>query len=175
VQALGRLRGNESFTGRLCDELLSVEILHTILESKIMEEDYRQHYNRYRRIPRSATSPPTISPYSGTKKTPPPRKTGIEDGQLCEDLRGVGRNSAVQQGDHIGAVLHTRWPQIWRERTAVDESTITNNSNATAHVDRIKHRACYGAGNNEIGVANVISGIGSSNNGNRKFGVDWLG
>lgn len=38
----------ESFTGRLRDELLAVEIFHTLLEAKVMAEDYRQHYNRYR-------------------------------------------------------------------------------------------------------------------------------
>ncbi len=38
----------DSFTGRLRDELLAVEVFHTLLEAKVMAEDYRQHYNRYR-------------------------------------------------------------------------------------------------------------------------------
>jgi putative transposase len=33
----------ESFTGRLRDELLAVEIFHTVLEAKVMAEDYRPH------------------------------------------------------------------------------------------------------------------------------------
>lgn len=38
----------ESFTGRLRDELLAVEEFHTLLEAKVMAEDYRKHYNAYR-------------------------------------------------------------------------------------------------------------------------------
>lgn len=38
----------ESFNGKLRDELLAVEQFHTLLEAKIMAEDYRQHYNQYR-------------------------------------------------------------------------------------------------------------------------------
>jgi putative transposase len=38
----------ESFTGRLRDELLAVEVFHTLLEAKIMAEDLRQHYNAHR-------------------------------------------------------------------------------------------------------------------------------
>ena len=34
----------ESFNGRLRDELLAVEQFHTLLEAKIMAEDYRQQY-----------------------------------------------------------------------------------------------------------------------------------
>lgn len=38
----------ESFTGRLRDELLAVDVFHTLLEAKIMAEDYRQYYDTYR-------------------------------------------------------------------------------------------------------------------------------
>ena len=38
----------ESFNGRLRDELLAVEQFHTLLEAKIMAEDYRQQYNKHR-------------------------------------------------------------------------------------------------------------------------------
>ena len=38
----------ESFNGKLRDELLAVEQFNTLLEAKIMAEDYRQEYNRYR-------------------------------------------------------------------------------------------------------------------------------
>ena len=38
----------ESFNGKLRDELLAVEIFTTLLEAKIMAEDYRQNYNKYR-------------------------------------------------------------------------------------------------------------------------------
>jgi putative transposase len=38
----------ESFNGKLRDELLAIELFHTLLEAKVMAEDYRQHYNTYR-------------------------------------------------------------------------------------------------------------------------------
>ena len=38
----------ESFTGRLRDELLAVGVFQTLVEAKIIAEDYRQHYNAYR-------------------------------------------------------------------------------------------------------------------------------
>jgi len=38
----------ESFNGKLRDELLAVEMFHTLLEAKVMAEDYRRHYNAYR-------------------------------------------------------------------------------------------------------------------------------
>jgi putative transposase len=38
----------ESFNGKLRDELLAVEIFTTLLEAKIMAEDYRQNYNKHR-------------------------------------------------------------------------------------------------------------------------------
>jgi putative transposase len=38
----------ESFNGKLRDELLAIELFHTLLEAKVMAEDYRQHYNNYR-------------------------------------------------------------------------------------------------------------------------------
>ena len=38
----------ESFNGKLRDELLAVELFHSLLEAKVMAEDYRQHYNTYR-------------------------------------------------------------------------------------------------------------------------------
>ena len=38
----------ESFTGRLRDELLAIEVFHTLLEAKVMAEDYRQQYNAHR-------------------------------------------------------------------------------------------------------------------------------
>jgi len=38
----------ESFNGKLRDELLAIELLHSLLEAKVMAEDYRRHYNTYR-------------------------------------------------------------------------------------------------------------------------------
>ncbi len=38
----------ESFNGKLRDELLAIEVFHSLLEAKVMAEDYRKHYNTYR-------------------------------------------------------------------------------------------------------------------------------
>lgn len=38
----------ESFNGKLRDELLAMEVFHTLLKAKAMAKDYRQHYNTYR-------------------------------------------------------------------------------------------------------------------------------
>jgi putative transposase len=38
----------ESFNGKLRDELLAIEVFHSLLEAKVMAEDYRRHHNTYR-------------------------------------------------------------------------------------------------------------------------------
>ena len=38
----------ESSGGKLRDELLAIEMFHSLLEAKVMAEDYRRHYNTYR-------------------------------------------------------------------------------------------------------------------------------
>jgi putative transposase len=38
----------ESFNSEFCDELLAIEVFHTLLEAKVMAEDYRAHYNTHR-------------------------------------------------------------------------------------------------------------------------------
>ena len=39
---------NESFNGKLRDEVLNVEIFDTLLEAKVLIERWRQHYNHVR-------------------------------------------------------------------------------------------------------------------------------
>lgn len=39
---------NESFNGKLRDELLNGEILYTLREAQVLIEEWRQHYNRIR-------------------------------------------------------------------------------------------------------------------------------
>ena len=36
------------FNGKLRDELLAIELFHSLLEAEVMAEDYRAHYNTYR-------------------------------------------------------------------------------------------------------------------------------
>jgi len=38
----------ESFTGKLRDELLAIELFHSLLKAKVIAEDYRAHYYTYR-------------------------------------------------------------------------------------------------------------------------------
>ena len=38
----------ESFNGKLRDELLNGEIFDTVLEARVLTEDYRRHYNAIR-------------------------------------------------------------------------------------------------------------------------------
>jgi len=57
---------NESFNGKLRDELLNGEIFHPLKEAQILIEDWRQHYNTVR--PHSALgyrppAPETKSPF----------------------------------------------------------------------------------------------------------------
>ena len=49
---------NESFNGKLRDELLNTEIFHTLKEAKVLIERWRQHYN-------------TIRPHSSLGYRPP--------------------------------------------------------------------------------------------------------
>ena len=53
---------NESFNGKLRDELLNTEIFHTLKEAKVLIERWRQHYNTIR--PHSSLGYPTAGPGS---------------------------------------------------------------------------------------------------------------
>lgn len=56
---------NESFNGKLRDELLNCEIFYTLKEAKILIEQWRQHYN-------------TVRPHSSLGYKPPAPETIIE-------------------------------------------------------------------------------------------------
>lgn len=53
---------NESFNGKLRDELLNMEILYTLKEAKVLIERWRHHYN-------------TVSPHSSLGYKPPAPET----------------------------------------------------------------------------------------------------
>jgi hypothetical protein len=38
----------ESFSGKIRDELLAIELFHTLLDAMVMAEDDRQHYITHR-------------------------------------------------------------------------------------------------------------------------------
>ncbi len=59
---------NESFNGKLRDELLNTEIFYTLKEAKVLIEQWRNHYNTVR--PHSALgyrppAPSTFAPHRG--------------------------------------------------------------------------------------------------------------
>ena len=53
---------NESFNGKLRDELLNMEIFYTLKEAKVLIERWRQHYN-------------TVRPHSSPGYRPPASQT----------------------------------------------------------------------------------------------------
>jgi len=63
---------NESFNGKLRDELLNGEIFYTLREAKVLIEQWRRHYNTIR--PHSALgyrppAPQTMMPYQGASRS----------------------------------------------------------------------------------------------------------
>jgi transposase InsO family protein len=81
---------NESFNGKLRDELLSGEIFYTLKEAKVLIEQWRHHYNTIR--PHSALSyrppaPQTIQPHRGD---PPSALEGLQaDRRFPESLTSL--------------------------------------------------------------------------------------
>lgn len=78
---------NESFNGKLRDELLNGEIFYTLEEARVLIEQWRQHYNTVR--PHSALgyrppAPVTILPayQSGDYAIHQPPKEGAQTGQI---------------------------------------------------------------------------------------------
>ena len=80
---------NESFNGKLRDELLNGEIFYTLKEAKVLIEQWRNHYNTIR--PHSALgyrppAPQTISPHH------------VDSPSEFEALRVNRRSSNVEHG-----------------------------------------------------------------------------
>ena len=81
---------NESFNGKLRDELLNGEIFYTLKEAKVLIEQWRRHYNTIR--PHSALgyrppAPQTIQPHRGD---PPSALEGLQaDRRFPESLTSL--------------------------------------------------------------------------------------
>jgi len=78
---------NESFNGKLRDELLNGELFDTLREAQVLIERWRRHYNTVR--PHSALgyrppAPEAIQPgpSSATRRLPSPETTLVRDGTL---------------------------------------------------------------------------------------------
>ena len=65
---------NESFNGKLRDELLNGEIFTTLHEARVLIERWRQHYN-------------TVRPHSSLGYKPPAQKPSCRALQVCPTLR----------------------------------------------------------------------------------------
>ena len=72
----------ESFNGKLRDELLDREILHTMTEAKVLIERWRREYN-------------TIRPHSSLGYQPPVPETIAPQGACCAPLRTPLEDSAT--------------------------------------------------------------------------------
>ena len=73
---------NESFNGKLRDELLNVEIFYTLEEAKVLVEQWRRHYN-------------TVRPHSSLGYRPPAPETILP--RPVTPIYAMPRSS--QQGD----------------------------------------------------------------------------
>jgi putative transposase len=81
VTAIGQASdGDESFNGKLRNELLNGEILYTLREAQVLIENWRQHYKR-------------IRPHSALGYRPPAPETTVV--RLTAESRiGETRNAA---------------------------------------------------------------------------------
>ena len=90
---------NESFNGKLRDELLNVEIFHTVREAEVLIEEWRETYNQIRPhsslgyrppTPAATTVPGRLHPV--TRDTPQ-----LLNMQPQKDRRRVGRRCLVSR------------------------------------------------------------------------------
>ena len=79
---------NESFNGKLRDELLNMEIFYTLEEAKVLVEQWRHHYN-------------TVRPHSSLKYRPPAPETILP--RHVTSIYATLRSP--QQGDQTGQTL----------------------------------------------------------------------
>ena len=79
---------NESFNGKLRDELLNMEIFYTLEEAKVLVEQWRHHYN-------------TVRPHSSLNYRPPAPETILP--RPITSIYATLRSP--QQGDQTGQTL----------------------------------------------------------------------
>jgi len=73
---------NESFNGKLRDELLNGEIFYTLKEAQVLIEGWRREYNTIRPHSSLGYKPPApeaIQPNSYTPLIPPPGSTPLNE------------------------------------------------------------------------------------------------
>ena len=98
---------NESFNGKLRDELLNGEIFYTLQEAQILIKRWRQHYN-------------TIRPHSSLGYRPPAPKTILPcpDGLSYTPFRSAhqgdyNRQTLTFKTDHLIGAGHSTQHKLW--------------------------------------------------------------
>lgn len=76
---------NESFNGKLRDELLNMEIFYTLQEAKVLIENWRQHYNTIR--PHSSLGYKPPAPETILPRPSVPAYATLQPGQMGINLR----------------------------------------------------------------------------------------
>ena len=76
---------NESFNGKLRDELLNMEIFYTLKEAKVLIERWRQHYNTVR--PHSSLGYKPPAPQTILPRPSVPAYATLQPGQMGINLR----------------------------------------------------------------------------------------
>ena len=95
---------NESFNGKLRDELLNGEILYSLKEAQVLIERWRHHYN-------------TVRPHSALGYKPRRRKPSHPDGLIRPSLwMGYSRISPSQT---LCQDKHRNWYKEWGQLTAL--------------------------------------------------------
>lgn len=83
---------NESFNGKLRDELLNGEIFYTLKEAKVLIEQWRNHYN-------------TVRPHSSLGYRPPAPKATLPAPQVPN----YPGNASMQKGNQLARLSHNTW------------------------------------------------------------------
>jgi len=83
---------NESFNGKLRDELLNGEIFYTLKEAKVLIEQWRNHYN-------------TVRPHSSLGYRPPAPMTVLPAPQAPN----YPDNASMQKGNQLARLSHNTW------------------------------------------------------------------
>ncbi len=69
---------NESFNGKLRDELLNGEIFYTLKEADVLIERWRRHYNQLRPHSALGYKPPAPETWSPGRSDPAPATWGLQ-------------------------------------------------------------------------------------------------
>ena len=80
---------NESFNGKLRDELLNGEIFYTLQEAKVLIERWRQHYNTVRLHSSVGYRPPAPAAWSPGRADPAFATQGLRPDRPCPASGGL--------------------------------------------------------------------------------------